>query len=95
VLHHSCGLAWRQAGVREQVADVDGHAGKFEPGCFRLAVEVGWEGGVESFEVGQILRDAGVDGMLELVVGEMIEGWKRFADGVYVVAVVGAGLHVV
>ena len=48
---------------------MDCHAGEFEPGCFGLAVEMGWEGGIESFEVGQILCDTSVDGMLEFEVG--------------------------
>lgn len=59
-------------------------------------MEVLWKGGVEGFELGEVRRNAGVDGMLEGIVWERVEGGKFSADVVYVVVVMfGAGLHIV
>lgn len=69
-------------------------ASKLEPSCFGFAVEVGGEGVVESFELGEIGLDTGVDGMLEVLVGETIETWERSADGVRVLVMIANGVHV-
>lgn len=74
---------------------MDCYACELEPGRFGLAVEVGGEGLVEDSELGQICFDASVDCMFEILVRKAAEDWECSANSVCVVAMFGAGVHVV
>lgn len=73
---------------------MDCRAGELQPGGFGFAVEVGGEGAVEGFELGQIYLDTVVDDMLEIIIGKTAESWQCSADHICVVAMNGAGAHV-
>ena len=94
VVHHCCCLSSRQAGVRQQIANVDCDAGESQPGGFGLSVEVVRKGLVEGFLLGQICLDVGVDCILKVLVRNVAEDWKCFADDVCFVTPGGAGVHV-